>query len=61
MQEDGLVILKRCKKRHFYDSNKFDECPYCAIEKSGLEEETKEFSLNSGELTEEAVEQSVSG
>lgn len=49
------MILKRCKKRHFYDSDKFDACPYCSMEKSGLEEETKEYFLNSGEETEEAV------
>ncbi len=38
------MILERCKRRHFYDRDKFAECPYCALEKSGIEEETGEFS-----------------
>lgn len=46
------MILQKCKKNHFYDSDKFAQCPYCAIEKSGLEEETQSFSSNSMEKTE---------
>ena len=51
------MILQRCKKKHFYDSDKFAECPYCAIEKSGLEEETEDFFISSLEATEPASNQ----
>lgn len=49
------MILQKCKKNHFYDSDKFAECPYCATEKSGLEEETQSFSSNSMEKTEKVI------
>jgi DNA-binding helix-hairpin-helix protein with protein kinase domain len=48
------VILKRCKKNHFFDSNHFSRCPYCAIEKSGLEEDTQIDRISSKEKTESA-------
>lgn len=53
------MILRKCKKNHFYDSDKFAKCPFCAIEKSGLEEETQSFSSNSMEKTETIVKSEI--
>lgn len=49
------MLLQRCSKKHFYDSDKFAECPYCAIEKSGLEEVTRDFPVISLEETEPVI------
>lgn len=49
------MILQKCKRGHFYDSDKFAECPYCALEKNVVEEKTEEWSKNSLEVTETVI------
>lgn len=49
------MILQRCKNEHYYDSDKFAECPYCALQKSGMEERTEDWSKNAFEETQTVI------
>lgn len=46
------MVLTKCEKGHFYDHDKFAECPYCALEKTEVEEQTQSWSKNMFEATE---------
>ena len=48
--------LQKCNKNHFYNGEKFKKCPYCALEKSEIEEDTDTFDVPSTEVTEYNVE-----
>lgn len=50
------MLLQKCNKNHFYNKDKFKQCPYCALEKSGLEDETDSFSVRSVEKTDRIIE-----
>lgn len=52
----GRMILQQCKKNHFYNADKFKKCPYCALEKSGIEEDTDVFLVDSIEETENVMD-----
>lgn len=49
------MVLQKCKRGHFYDCDKFAECPYCALEKNVVEEKTEAWSKNSLEATETVI------
>lgn len=49
--------LQKCNKNHFYNGEKFKKCPYCALEKSGIEEDTDTYGVQSTEATDCNVEQ----
>lgn len=49
------MILHKCKKGHYYDSDKFAECPYCTLAKNVMEEETEIDVNNALEATETVV------
>ena len=55
MRGDNNMVLQKCKKGHFYDCDKFVECPYCALEKNVVEEKTEVSSKNSLEVTETVI------
>lgn len=46
------MILQKCNKNHFFNHDKFKKCPYCALEKSGIEEDTDTYSVQSMDKTE---------
>lgn len=48
------MILHRCERGHYYDSDKFAECPYCSLEKNVVEDATEDFA-NKYEATETVV------
>lgn len=48
------MILHRCERGHYYDSDKFAECPYCSLEKNVVEDATEDFA-NKYESTETVV------
>ena len=50
--------LQKCNKNHFYNGEKFKKCPYCALEKSGIEEDTDIFDVHSTDVTEKDMERS---
>lgn len=50
------MILQKCKHGHYYDSDKFAECPYCALGKHVEEEPTEKWSRNTFEETETVAE-----
>lgn len=50
------MILQKCKRGHYFDSDKFAECPYCSLEKNVVEEKTEDWSKNTFEATETAVD-----
>jgi hypothetical protein len=45
------MILHKCEQGHFYDQDKFAECPYCALEKTVTDEKTQSYSRNIFEET----------
>lgn len=49
------MILQKCKRGHYYDCDKFAECPYCSLEKNVIEEKTGDWSKNAYEATETIV------
>lgn len=49
------MILQKCKRGHYFDSDKFAECPYCSLEKNVVEEKTGDWSKNVFEATETVV------
>lgn len=49
------MILQKCKRGHYFDSDKFAECPYCSLEKNVVEEKTGDWSKNVFEATETIV------
>ena len=50
------MLLQKCNKNHFYNQDKFKKCPYCALEKSGVAEDTDIFTIQSMEKTERNME-----
>lgn len=50
------MLLQKCNKNHFFNKDKFKKCPYCALEKSGIEEDTDTFSVQSMDKTERDYE-----
>lgn len=48
------MVLHRCEHGHYYDSDKFAECPYCSLGKNVIEDETVELEAG-GESTETVV------
>ena len=48
------MVLHRCEHGHYYDSDKFVECPYCSLEKNVVEDATENF-VNPYESTETVV------
>lgn len=54
----GNMRLQKCNKNHFYNGEKFKKCPYCALEKSGIEEDTDTFDVHSTDVTEKDMERS---
>lgn len=52
------MLLQKCNKNHFYNMGKFKQCPYCALEKSGIEEDTDVFSVQSIEKTNPLIDYS---
>lgn len=53
MEGDELV-LHRCEKGHYYDSDKFAECPYCSLGDNVVEDETEDLD-NRYESTETVI------
>ena len=49
------MILHKCDKGHYYDSDKFAECPYCTLAKNIMEEQTDLEGNNALEATETVV------
>lgn len=49
------MILTKCKKEHYYDSDKFAECPYCALEKCGVTEKMDDWAKNAFEETQTVI------
>ncbi len=49
------MILQKCKRGHYYDSDKFAECPYCALEKNVAEEKTENWFQGALEATETVI------
>ena len=45
------MILHKCDKGHYYDSDKFAECPYCTLAKNIMEEQTELEGNNALEAT----------
>lgn len=45
------MVLHRCENGHYFDSDKFVECPYCSLEKNVVEDATENF-INPYESTE---------
>lgn len=50
------MLLQKCNKNHFFNKDKFKKCPYCALEKSGIEEDTDTFSVQSMDKTDRDFE-----
>ncbi len=50
------MLLQKCNKNHFFNKDKFKKCPYCALEKSGIEEDTDTFSIQSEEKTDRNIQ-----
>lgn len=48
------LILHRCEKGHYFDSDKFAECPYCSLGKNVVEDVTYDYD-NGYESTETVV------
>lgn len=48
------MVLHRCEKGHYYDSDKFAECPYCSLGNNVVEDETEDLG-NQYESTETIV------
>lgn len=56
MSEGGAeMILRKCEKGHYYNHDKFAECPYCALQHSEPEGKTQSWSVNSMEETETVI------
>lgn len=49
------MVLQKCERNHYFDSDKFVECPYCALEKNVVEDKTESWSQNVLEVTETVV------
>lgn len=48
------MVLHRCERGHYFDSDKFAECPYCSLGSNVVEDETEDLG-NQYESTETVV------
>ncbi|HCJ08680.1 MAG TPA: hypothetical protein DHV96_10065 [Lachnospiraceae bacterium] len=49
------MILHKCNKGHYYDSDKFAECPYCTLAQNIIEDPTDISGKSVLEATETVV------